>query len=590
MKVHRILSFFALSLIFILMISVFTFADDNYDGEDLRGKAQMGKILEAKKEKGKIIIPPYITQPMDGEGLTEEEIESEEFQNWLKKNDRNNEREKIIKQEINPNDEKNINESSVSSYNLFDYILKNKIITLVFLVLFVVIAFIAFATKIFKILFISPLIIIVYVLLLLNNRTSIINNDENVGNVVLEYLKGAPLAKKLEDYSEKYKKEYIDKFNEKEVNLSRIVNDYIIKCYYCVKRKADNKELYSSDIDVLNIFNDDDSDIYYLTSYDGYVDEYNKYSIDLWETDNFLLSKGSMQGIYDNITNDDIDDFNNNIFLDKLVKNIEDKIKSKDDFDAYKVVPFGYFRMQRLDNAPLSKCKYWYLEKGQDITIKLPYGATLTYNAVKYEKKNVKEWLSTTIKKLDNDFDGESSLFAYYIDENDEKKGLCTTIDKDGLYNIKELTDNIRLGNINIYTNTAINEIDNNEKIGNKKKTDVVDIALRFASNKRYKTDRTNEWFTNSFLDKYYENGIMPDLNVDTIIDRTQELINEDNRIKDKYFYEIRFRSSSKMPDTYAIYKIKWQDDKVDDIEYYIVPEDKMNLSYEEMYKLAFND
>ena len=64
--------------------------------------------------------------------------------------------------------------------------------------------------------------------------------------------------------------------------------------------------------------------------------------------------------------------------------------------------------------------------------------------------------------------------------------------------------------------------------------------------------------------------------------------IEDDKQKKDKYLCEIRYLGNKN--NDYGIFKLKWKDNKVDDIEYYIIPEDKMNLSYEEMYQLAFND
>ena len=111
---------------------------------------------------------------------------------------------------------------------------------------------------------------------------------------------------------------------------------------------------------------------------------------------------------------------------------------------------------------------------------------------------------------------------------------------------------------------------------------------MRFSCKKTDKDRRTLDYYTKDFLNKYFENGIMPNYDVYSITNKTQDLINEDNRVDNKLFYQIHFRGSK--IDNYAIFYIKWNNDKIDDIEYYIVPDDKMDLSYEEMYQLAFND
>ena len=64
--------------------------------------------------------------------------------------------------------------------------------------------------------------------------------------------------------------------------------------------------------------------------------------------------------------------------------------------------------------------------------------------------------------------------------------------------------------------------------------------------------------------------------------------------ITDKVIKRLILRDSNLMntnEEKICIFNVHWTDDgMIDDIEYYIVPEDKMHLSYEEMYQLAFND
>ena len=628
MKIQSILKFLVISFIFSLLLSNFSFADYNYDGEELRGKAQMEKLIEVKRKIGSLYIPTYITQPMDGEGPTEEETQSKEYQEWLQKVERNHGRYQTVNdfisgqeeeyyiEEIVSDDNSNIqqyNDKEVSTTNqtLFktEFIIILVIIMIVILFLFIIIRkrfllvidFIILVLILVSIIFFqikrNDVLLENYDETMLENieetkathiekvrkwRVKAIDNYDKETKELLDLLSGNKTDKKLEDFAEKYKKENIDIYNENEVDLSRVINDYIIKCYYCVKRKANDKELYSDDIDVLNCFNDPNYNYdveYYNNDYTS-PEELYKYE---FKIKNSLLSKESMKGIYDNITEEDLQDYNNGVYLDKLVEKIGLIIKSKEDFDAYSIIPYKYFNITRLDLEPIYKCKYWYLEKGQDTELNLPYGTILKYEVAKYEKRSVEKWYYAEIKKLAYDYDDEKTIFAYYLDDDNNLNGLYTTVYNDEIYNLKELTDEIKYPNIDIYTNTKSNKINSNSI---KYDTRGIDRIIYRSSAKVGKRDE--EYFSLDFINKYGSMGILLRDDVDSVSNETIKVIDENTRKENKYFCKIDYLGTLKYD--YALYKIIWEDDKVDDIEYYIIPEDKMNLSYEEMYQLAFND
>lgn len=618
--IKRIIKEFIILLTFALILLInFSYAEDfYYDELQSTGYTQMKDILEAKKNGDRIMIPGKIS----GEYINEEAVayvqeHIEDFEPYYSRNDerrktvndfiRGQEEEyyiEEIKNDDNTNIEQNDNKEILTAEHTFI-----KVEFIIILAIVMVLILFLFIIKRKKFLLVIDFVVLTLILTSLiinhvkNGNKTIVNNEETsaphiekvrkwrvkaIDNYdketkdLLDLLNGNKIDKKLEEFAEKYKRENIDIYNVNEVDLSRVVNDYIIKCYYCVKRKANGKELYSDDIDVLNCFNDPNYnyDLKYYSN--GYTSPEELYKYE-FKIENSLLSKESMKGIYDNITEEDLRDYKDGVYLDKLIDKIGLIIKSKEDFDAYSIIPYRYFNIVRLNLEPLYKCKYWYLEKGQDTELKLPYDTTLKYEVAKYEKIDVEKWYYAEIKKMTSDYDNERTIFAYYLDNQNNLNGLYTTVYRDGLYNLKELTDEIKYPNIDIYTNTKnydidIKKIDNRLLVG----------SVLYSIDKTAIDYRTEEIFTNNFLNKYYELGIFPEYNFSTLNDITSDYINDEKRNLNKIICEVRDRKTRKVYN--ILFNVKWIDDKVDDIEYYIIPEDKMNLSYEEMYQLAFND
>lgn len=103
---------------------------------------------------------------------------------------------------------------------------------------------------------------------------------------------------------------------------------------------------------------------------------------------------------------------------------------------------------------------------------------------------------------------------------------------------------------------------------------------------------KNSDWsrcpLSEKFLEKYN--------NIDTIFPQYDLISNEVVFLDGNKITEIKNKGFRKLIDKndnqyLCLYKFIWNDDnEVDDILTYIVPEDKMNLTYEEMYQLAFND
>jgi len=103
---------------------------------------------------------------------------------------------------------------------------------------------------------------------------------------------------------------------------------------------------------------------------------------------------------------------------------------------------------------------------------------------------------------------------------------------------------------------------------------------------------KNSDWsrcpLSEKFLEKYN--------NIDTIFPQYDLISNEVVFLDGNKITEIKNKGFEKLIDKndnqyLCLYKFVWNDNnEVDDILTYIVPEDKMNLSYEEMYELAFNE
>lgn len=94
--------------------------------------------------------------------------------------------------------------------------------------------------------------------------------------------------------------------------------------------------------------------------------------------------------------------------------------------------------------------------------------------------------------------------------------------------------------------------------------------------------------FTNKFIDKFQLKDSIYEIVPFNTSKLEVILINKNIAKTDKLIRKLILEDGT---EKICIFKVIWTDNyEVDDILTYIVPEDKMNLTYEEMYQLAFND
>lgn len=140
--------------------------------------------------------------------------------------------------------------------------------------------------------------------------------------------------------------------------------------------------------------------------------------------------------------------------------------------------------------------------------------------------------------------------------------------------------------------------IDDFKIVNKEEKIDVID-------NKLYKYNwymlnqvviKNADWSECPLSDKFYskynnKDSIFVEYNIislKTLPNDIRMIKSNIKYVENKHLYKIILDDFS---EKFCIFKIIWNDNyEVDDILTYIVPEDKMNLSYEEMYQLAFND
>lgn len=450
-----------------------------------------------------------------------------------------------------------------------------------------------------------------------NNQKIAIKNPFNSEEISQEIDENQESKVKFNnDFEYITEKEYIDKMCNKKYDISRYINDYILKVYYCVSKKAQDKEFdYEELSGILDSFN--------INKEKEYVSK-----LELLDRNTFLnndpndygintktISFDEMKFIYENITDTDIEDYKNGTFIDKLINSIEQKIKFiiSNDFDNQDLLLSRYL-VKKINSHSLCKkffdddilrvLKDWYIE--DNTKIELPFNVKLNFEKQKFIKKDINEFLAVN---KDN-----YNLYVYYKDSKGNIKGdfvLSEYIDDNGNFNKSEITYNIKRAILTIdvdgfkpfYNYEDINVYDENGKYVLEK-----DVKEDIRDNMSYGTNRDNE--LEYILSTGNKNGFGFDITIDTY-SFTQKFKNKFGTDY-KIFQNFKVKKSKLIPiDKYiaktdklirkliledstekiCIFKVIWTDNyEVDDILTYIVPEDKMDLTYEEMYQLAFND
>lgn len=497
--------------------------------------------------------------------------------------------------------------------------IENKNLFLVYIILIVLIAVLILSIIKRKrmLVILCSIASLVIIVLIVMNLMKVINKN-NLYNNTLSLLNNIDDKKAEENLN-----------LDKEINISHEINDYIIKVWYCAKCKAENIDIF--DNDMINGYHVMDEPIIF---YDDYIDVdknyvskseyYGKKIVSDWTGRDYPIqtagiSKETTKGIYDNLTDKDIEDYKNGTLINKLVVELKNKIKYREhtdkmfereqlsDYIAIIAQGSSCYFSKDIDNEVKSNYKYWYLD-GENKIIELPYGVYLKYEKQEVEKIDNEEWIYTNINEIDY-INNDEYLYAYYIkdgklygeyaaidNENEKisfnpyelthkikKAKVSLSLDKDYIFNDKnplKESDMWRLDDKKINLVTFENGSGVNEKTCGTER-DLSLIACLIDGRELYKRYICSD----NFNKKYDENQ--------------KKIIQNNPKDYDNVFVSIDVNKPDKMlrklilddgTEIYFLFKVYWLDGIVDDIEMYEVPIEYNNLPPDEMYQLAFND
>ena len=417
---------------------------------------------------------------------------------------------------------------------------------------------------------------------------------------------------------------------DKEINISAIINDYIIKVWYCAKCKAENIDIFDNDMvngnhtmDEPIIFYDDYIDV--DKNYVSKSEYYGKRIVSDWTGRDYPIqtagiSKETTKGIYDNLTDKDIEDYKNKTLINKLVVELKNRIKYREhtdkmfereplsDYIAIIAQGSSCYFSKDIDNEVKSNYKYWYLD-GENKIIELPYGVYLKYEKQEVEKIDNAEWIYTNINEIDYTND-DDFLYAYYIKDG-KLYGEYAAIDNENekiSFNPYELTHKIKKAKVSLSLDKDYKFNDKNPLKESEKKWYIPnEITKEFEENgrkviKSCGTSRDNQLiFYYMYYHKLYEKCNYTDKfieNKENILNKFNYNFGDSNRyirvyvendiIKpDKMLRKLEYNDGTGI---YFIVNVIWIEGAVDDIDIYEVPKEYNNLSPEEIYQLAFND
>ena len=509
--------------------------------------------------------------------------------------------------------------------SIIEYIKKNiiKIILLILCIILIILSITLLKNKI--VIIVSSVLIIVLSINLfigINKKNEIIeslNNNENETMAIkkiINEIEGESKEIKTNDFEYMSEEEYIKKLCDKKYDISGLINDYILKVYYCIRQKAHNKKIYYNEL--YEVFSEVD------------IDKEREYvkKEELLDRNTFLdndpfdygmnvktISFDEMEYIYNNITNEDIESFNNGTFVKKLIDSVDQSIKWIDAKNyKNKNILLSSYLVKKIGSRKICKnffaedilkvLKDWYIEENE--TIELPFNVKINFEKQKFIEKDIKEIIGTN--------KNDDSLIIYYKDSNGNIKGdflLNDYIDDNGSFNKSEIMYNIKrpiltMDVIGFEPYYNYEDIDVYDENGNY--LVIRDKSEDIRDNMSYGTNRDNELeyilstgnkngfgfnitidsynFTENFIKKFGSDYlIFKDFNI-----KNSKLIPISKSVAktDKLIRKLILEDGT---EKICIFKVIWTDNyEVDDILTYIVPEDKMNLSYEEMYQLAFND
>lgn len=412
--------------------------------------------------------------------------------------------------------------------------------------------------------------------------------------------------------------EFIKKMCDKKYDIASIINDYILKIYYCVKQKAQNKPLDYNEIFEVVDYNEINKDREYVSK-EELLDRSTFLENDPYDygINMKTLSFDEMEHIYNNIPDVEIEFFNDGKFINELSINLESQLRytTPQRYNNKNVMLSRYLtkKMNRnaickdfFDDEILKILKDWYIENDQEI--ELPFGVVLKFEKQKFVKKDVKEIIGTNssdenlivyYKDSDGNIHGDFILDEY-MDENNNFnkteilyniKRAILTMDVNGFkpyYNYEDIDVYDENGEyiVSIDKKEAID--DNNMSRGTNRDLTLLHMLLLKKLNMGKFDDINNYSFTQNFINKYKVQDNIYEI-IPYNIAKTEVIkINKKIAKTDKLIRKLILEDGT---EKICIFKVIWTNNyEVDDVLTYIVPEDKMNLSYEEMYQLAFNE
>ena len=303
-------------------------------------------------------------------------------------------------------------------------------------------------------------------------------NSKKFSNDITEFLNSKNANSISRTIKSKYNENFIKEECSKDWNISYFINDYITKVLYCVKCKNNgempnvkeiNKSIkgfkgnsYLFESDRVMTTNGD-----YCSDQDEYVDG-TKYLFDDFGVYSEYTTEESIMKIYNNITDDDCEDYRNGTFIKKLVSKIDKVINSRNLNDFKSMSLCDYFRMiypemyflyyGKIENndSVVFHIKYWYVT-GESRDIELPYGMIVHYEKPTYEDKDIKEIICNNYDLLDRNSDEDQYLYNYYINSNGIYKGTFVKINfinengkRKAYFNPFDLTKNIKRASVRI--------------------------------------------------------------------------------------------------------------------------------------------
>lgn len=643
-----------ISSIGLIVISLFLLIDLTYS-KDLY-QMTVGEITKNSKESNPMnYIADYINENgyIDGSAWDVISASEDEYETQLEEEIYNNAIE--IKNEI----KKGIKDN-------------NKLRVIIYLIIMILLIFgVGITTymsiKKKKLLIINILFILFLILVKVFNPNKAIEKD-----YIIDYLNKGILDKKIsskiDDY---YSDEFINKMCDRKYGIGMSINDFIVKCYYAVKCKANNEKVYKDNLDHKYAWGSDSDEYEYsyydkLSLLDGFAYEYDEEG-----SYGASVSYRGIKDLYNKITEDDIEDYNNGIYLEKLVKKLKNELKhssaielkesNENIIDYLGRLGAMYFWNGNVETPILKYFKDWYID-GDDRTIKLPYDYYLYYKKENFVKRNIKEFVKSNINDKSIEIDNGTSLIVYYNDNENNTIGdfiKLNIIEEEGqnkwYFNKSQLLYDIRKPVTIISPNNNIKFIDNGATLFYDDLGKYGIVEVKEEDSETSKDIKKEEYYSDGITKRVYtDDGVLLEDWTDKS-ESIKKIIENDELVEKsfgtnrdwqivrlvaantydyshpllkKYKFSANFKNKYKslkdvarigsksekdlpldisvaktdkvikkliLKDTneekICIFNVHWTDDgMIDDIEYYIVPEEKMNLSYEEMYQLAFND